>query len=85
MLKVIKADSSETRREFLNFPARLYRRDKNYIRPLDKDIEAVFDTRKNKFFRTGECERFLFKNEKTQTTRALSYLYRYTLELQNMD
>lgn len=55
------------KKEFLEFPARLYQHDKNYIRPLDKDIEEVFDPAKNKFFKNGECTRFLFKdkNEKT--------------------
>lgn len=49
---------------FLDFPSSLFKADKNYIRPLDKDIEDVFDTKKNKLFKTGVCERFLFKNEK---------------------
>ena len=46
------------KKEFLEFPVRLYQHDKNYIRPLDKDIEAIFDPQKNKFFKTGECKRF---------------------------
>ncbi|WP_027376560.1 hypothetical protein [Kaistella palustris] len=66
-MKVIKVDSPADKNEFLEFPVRLFRKDKNYIRPLDKDIEEVFDPQKNKFFRFGECERFLFKNEKNET------------------
>lgn len=49
---------------FLDFPSSLFKADKNYIRPLDQDIEAVFDPKKNKLFKTGLCERFLFKNDK---------------------
>ena len=30
-------------REFLEFPVRLYAGDPNYVRPLDRDIETVFD------------------------------------------
>lgn len=67
MLKEIKVADEATRREFLEFPVRLYRKDKNYIRPLDKDIDEVFDPQKNKNFKNGECERFLFKNEKGET------------------
>lgn len=51
------------KKEFLDFPARLYQKDKGYIRPLNKDIEEVFDTQKNKFFKEGECKRYLFINE----------------------
>ncbi len=54
-------------REFLAFPARLYRQDPHWIRPLDKDIEAVFDPKKNKFFRHGECTRWLLVDEQGQT------------------
>ena len=35
------------KKEFLDFPARLYKDDRNYIRPLNKDIEDIFDVKKN--------------------------------------
>lgn len=54
-------------REFLEFPSRLYQYDPNYIRPLDKDINEIFNPEKNKFFQNGECTRFLFKNRKKET------------------
>ncbi len=66
-MKIISVNSSQTKREFLKFPAVLYKNDKNYIRPLDKDIEEIFEPQKNKNFKNGECERFLFKNEKNET------------------
>ncbi|SFJ07150.1 hypothetical protein SAMN05421638_2018 [Kaistella treverensis] len=62
-MKVIQVTSASTIREFLDFPATLFSGDKNYIRPLDQDIEAVFDPKKNKFFKLGICERFIFKND----------------------
>lgn len=62
----VEVINESQKKEFLEFPARLYRDDENYIRPLDKDIEDVFNPQKNKFFKTGECARFLFKkNGKT--------------------
>ncbi len=67
MLKVLLVKNSEEKKEFTNFPARLFREDPAYIRPLDKDIEEVFDQAKNKLFRTGKCERFLFKNSENKT------------------
>ena len=66
-MNVIPVISKETISEFLNFPQRLFKEDKNYIRPLDQDIENVFDSKKNKFFKAGSCERFLFKNEANET------------------
>ena len=52
---------------FRSFPTRLFKNEKNYIRPLDKDIEEVFNPQKNKFFKTGICERFIFKNSENET------------------
>lgn len=61
-MKAIKVVSNDHIQDFLNFPEKLLINDPNYIRPLDKDIEQVFDVKKNKFFRSGECERYLFVN-----------------------
>ncbi len=49
-------------RAFLELPLTIYENDRNWIRPLDKDIEEVFDPNKNKFFKQGECQRWILKN-----------------------
>lgn len=66
-MNVIHVKSKESAVEFLNFPKLLFAQDENYIRPLDQDIEDTFNPKKNKFFRFGECERFLFKNDDNKT------------------
>lgn len=42
----------------------LYKKDRNYIRPLDKDIQNVFDPKKNKLLRDGEAIRWILKDDK---------------------
>lgn len=54
-----EVETSSDKRLFLEMPAAIYKNDPNWIRPLDKDIEEVFDPAKNKFFRQGECSRWL--------------------------
>ncbi len=49
--------------EFLHLPVRLYKNTPQWIRPLDADIEAVFDKEKNKSFRHGQCTRWLLKSD----------------------
>jgi len=49
-VKVIEVQDSHTRKEFLLLPVRLYKNEPHYIRPLDKDIEAVFDLKKKSLF-----------------------------------
>ncbi|MEZ5046651.1 MAG: hypothetical protein R2831_06635 [Chitinophagaceae bacterium] len=63
-MKKIVVDTESLAKAFREMPLSIYKHDANYIRPLDKDIEAVFDKKQNKFFRQGECERWLFANEK---------------------
>ncbi|WP_299181328.1 hypothetical protein [uncultured Chryseobacterium sp.] len=67
MIIVEEVQNENQKKEFLEFPVRLYQHDKNYIRPLNKDIEAFFNPEKNKFFKNGECQRFLFKNKSGET------------------
>lgn len=66
-MNIVEVKTPVEIQEFLDFPARLYEEDTSYIRPLDKDVEDVFNIRKNKLFKIGECARFLFKNKKNET------------------
>jgi len=70
--------NNHQKKEFLEFPARLYKNDKSYIRPLDKDIEHVFDIHKNKFFGHGECKRYLFSNEDGETVGKVAVFVNHT-------
>lgn len=58
----VKTDADK--QAFLELPVSLYKGDPNFIRPLDKDVEEVFDPAKNKFFKQGECVRWLLKDDK---------------------
>lgn len=48
--------------EFLNLPVKLYQNDPFWIRPLDSDVEKVFDKKQNKSFRNGECIRWVLRD-----------------------
>ena len=62
-MKIIVVDTELLSKAFKEMPLRIYKHDKNYIQPLNKDIDEVFDQRKNKFFRHGECERWLLQDK----------------------
>ncbi|GAB2965642.1 hypothetical protein GCM10027048_39420 [Hymenobacter coalescens] len=67
-MQLLEVASPEQAREFVAFPPRtIYRADPNYIRPLDRDIEQVFDRRKNKFFRHGALVRWLLVDDAGRT------------------
>jgi hypothetical protein len=66
-MKILEVTTPQHVREFLMFPVSLYKNESHWIRPLDKDIEAVFDADKNKTFRHGECVRFLLTDNSGKT------------------
>lgn len=58
-LTLQKVFDQKTIKQFLAFPVQLNSKNPNYIRPLDIDIERIFDPKINKYFKHGTCERFL--------------------------
>jgi hypothetical protein len=66
-MNVQEVTSVRQAKEFLQFPIKLYKNEPRWIRPIDADVESVFDSEKNKTFRHGECTRWVLKNEKNET------------------
>lgn len=62
-MQLFTVSDTASAREFLKVPLIIYKNDSNFIQPLDKDINEVFDPKKNKAFRFGECQRWLLKDE----------------------
>lgn len=65
--KIVEVNNPKRAKEFIMLPVRLYKNEKNFIRPLNQDIEEVFDPKKNKFFRNGEAIRWLLLDENNTT------------------
>jgi hypothetical protein len=61
-MQLIPVSDKLLAKEFLQVPLSIYKNDPNFIRPLDKDINDVFDPKKNKAFRFGEVSRWLLKD-----------------------
>jgi hypothetical protein len=58
-MKVKEVSSSSDARAFALLPVRLYQNTPHWIRPLDKDVDSIFDRAKNKTFRHGDCIRWI--------------------------
>lgn len=63
-MQLIEVTTPELAQEFLMVQVRLYKKDPNYIRPLDKDIDNVFDPKKNKLLRDDNAIRWILQDEK---------------------
>ena len=62
-------------REFLELPVRIYKGNEYWVRPLDNDIEAVFDPAKNELFEEGEAIRWIARNGQGQTVGRIAAFY----------
>ena len=65
-MELIEVTDKKTERQFVEVNVLLNRSNPNYIRPLDKDVLAVFDPEHNKAFRFGEAKRWILKDEEGQ-------------------
>ena len=74
-MKIVEVTDSKQAREFIIYQPRFYRSVENYIRPLDQDVEAVFNPKKNKMFRHGECRRWLLVDDQGKTTGRVAAFY----------
>lgn len=67
IMKVTLVTDRSIRRKFLNVVETIYHNDKAYIRPLNNDIEKVFDREKNPFFKHGDCVRWILSDHEGKT------------------
>lgn len=63
-MQLLEVNTPQLAKEFLRVNITINKNDPNYIQPLDKDINDVFDKKKNKAFRNGEVTRWILKDSK---------------------
>ncbi|MCX8020687.1 MAG: hypothetical protein N2747_09365 [Chitinophagaceae bacterium] len=62
-MQLIEVNSKALEKEFIRVHVSLNKNNPAWIRPLDKDIMAVFDPKQNKAFRHGEAARWILKSD----------------------
>ncbi len=65
-MQLTEVITEQDKKDFINVNAWIYRNDQNYIRPLNKDVNEVFDPAKNKTFRQGKAIRWILRNENSE-------------------
>lgn len=80
-MKLIEVNTPELTKCFLEIPLMIYRHDTEWIRPLDKDIEQVFEPKLNKTFRHGELNRWILVDGSDKTIgRIAAFVNRKTAD-----
>ena len=66
-MRMQEVKSETDKQAFLQIAVSINQNNPNWVRPLDKDIEEVFNPEKNKSFKKGECTRWLLKDDEDKT------------------
>ncbi|MBX3242425.1 MAG: GNAT family N-acetyltransferase [Chitinophagaceae bacterium] len=73
-MQVSEVITSKDKRLFLDLPETIYQNDPNWVHPLDKDIEAVFDEKKNPGFKWGRCTRWILIKDRKVIGRIAAFV-----------
>ena len=74
-MRAEEVKTAAQRKAFLMLPVRLYKGTPQWIRPLDKDIEGVFDPKSNKAFQHGEAIRWILMNDDGEVIGRVAAFY----------
>ncbi len=66
-MNITEVKTEALKREFNEFPKRLYKGDPNWVCPLDSETESVFDPQRNAAFRRGEATRWILTDDNGTT------------------
>ena len=61
-MTIVPVSDKQTSKDFLEVARFIYKNDKNWICPLDQDINTIFNPDKNPFFKHRKCQRWLLKD-----------------------
>jgi hypothetical protein len=63
-VNIIEVTNQKHQTEFTDLAGKLYQNDSNYARPLDAEIEGIFNPEQNSFFSHGKAIRWILQDEK---------------------
>ncbi len=67
-MKITMVNDRKSRRQFLDVPRIIYKNDNVWVCPFDNEIEAIFDPAINPYFKHGEVERWVLKDDDNNLT-----------------
>lgn len=73
-MRAIEINNSALQKEFYQTEFQFRKGLKNWIPPLEKDILNVFDHGKNKYFKRGKCQQWIFKDAQQTVARVAAFI-----------
>ena len=56
---------------FFALPQKMYAKTPQWVRPMDNEIQGIFDKKANPAFKSGECTRFLLRKDNTPNSEII--------------
>jgi len=84
-MQITEVKDRKSSKEFIRLAISIYKDYPKWIRPLDSDLEAVFDPNKNKYFRHGECIRWILKNTSGKVIGRVAAFFHKKIALKGND
>lgn len=73
-MEVREVVTQADRKAFIQLAVSLYKKESNWVRPLDKDIDQVFDVDANPAFQFGKCVRYLLYRDNQVIGRIAAFV-----------
>ena len=77
-MHLVEVKSHRDCKRFVSFPDDLYKNQKQYIKPLYKDIADIFDPAVNNNFQRGNCVRWILLEDNKIIGRIAAFILRKT-------
>lgn len=74
-MQIVEVNNPATTRKWMDLPWKIYANDSNWIPHLRQDIAKVFDKKANKFYREGDCVRWILLDEFGNTIGRVAAFY----------
>lgn len=70
-----KVITDDQKKEFLNLPKTIYKGNRNWVCPLDRDIEKIFDPACNELMQKGEAIRWIARDDDGKVVGRIAAFY----------
>ena len=74
-MNIVTVNSPETKKAFLDTARVIYKGDKNWVCPLDIEIENTFDPGHNQSFNSGEAQRWVLLDDNSKSIGRIAAFY----------
>ena len=75
-MQITEVKNQQDKKEFIDFPKRLYRDDPCWVCMLDSELEGFLIRKRTIHFRHGEATRWILKDEQRKTIGRIAAFYR---------